>query len=258
MFDSEKIVKHKNMATKEKVDVDETSITAQELAGHIVGLCKRVKEGSFGKRHFNALAEGRDPFALDSKVHKVDVNDQVERWRHHFKTLYKINPDFSGLYIPERVEDFSRLIIVPKGLTHRKWVDTARTIHPVSTYDHDLDEIVKKNDRNPRERSYGIWIRDPQEADEELKNKSARKVEEILQEVNGITLLERLVGGTGHLFDEMCHMDNDGRWTLCSGSCDSESRVPFVRCGGSRGVNVDRCSVSENIPNLRTRKVVSE
>src|SRR5689334_9296499 len=107
------------MATNKKVDVNETSMTARQLAGHIEGLAKRVKEGSFGQKHFEALAEGRDPFS-SPKLKDVNIQDEVEKWKYHFKILYKMNPDFSGLIIPKRQQGFDRLVIVPKGLTHQK------------------------------------------------------------------------------------------------------------------------------------------
>lgn len=242
------------MATNQKVDVVETSMTVQQFAGHLRGLATRVQEGSFGQRHFEALAEGRDPFA-PAKVVNVDLADRTEWWRAHFKGLYKINPDFSNLYIPKQVPGFDRLVIVPKGLTHQKWVETARTIHEVHLYNNDLDGCVTTNDRPPKDRSYGIWIRDRQEADEELKEKSAVTLQK--EKIPGIVLLERLVAGTGYLFEKMCHMDVDNI-TLCTGSRDSDGGVPGVDWDcDNREVGVCYCSQLDYYSRLRTRAVVS-
>lgn len=186
---------------------------------------------------------------------QIDLKDQVERWRYHFKNLYHIDPDFSNLYIPTRIPGFDRLIIVPKGLTHQKWVETARTIHEVDLYKENLDSTVTKNDRTPKDRSYGVWIRDRCEADEELKGKSADDLEQL--KVQGITLLERLVLGTGYLFEKMSHMDRENV-TLCSGSGFWVGGVPSVSWFTVNfKVYVRWCSVSCSSLGLRTRAVVS-
>ena len=243
----------KNMATQ-KVDIIETPMTAQQLAGHLEGLVIRVKNGSFGQKHFEALAEGRDPFA-PMKCAEVDINDRVEWWAAHYRGFYKINPDFSNLYIPTRVVGFDRLVIIPKSLTHQKWVQTAQTIHEVYLYKDDLDGFVNINDRTPKDRSYGIWIRDRQEADQELESKSANTLAE--EKVKGITLLERLVAGEGYLFDKMCHMDQNNV-TLCSGSRVSDGNVPGVGWGSDgRRVFVRWSFPSNADPGLRARAVVS-
>ena len=211
------------MAAK-NADVDQTVMPADKLAGHLIGILGRVKDGSWTDKHFIAVQEGRDPFALPTSV-SVDVRDRVEWWKVHFKKRYRINPDFSNLYVPERQPGFDRLVIIPKGLTHRKWIEMAREIHGVDPYVQDLDGSVPKNVRTPKDRSYGIWIRDRQEADVELRNLSANQIWE--QKISGIILLERLVAGTAYLFDEMCHMDVDSI-TLCTGSRYSGGRVPSV------------------------------
>ena len=236
IFDSklQKEINRKNMATTD-VDIVETAMSAQQLG--------------------TQLSEHRDPFAPSKTVRLDDVNERVEWWRNHYKALYKMNPDFSTLYIPERPKDFDRLIIIPKGLSHQKWVVTARTIHEVYLYNDDLDGVITVNDRTPKDRSYGIWIRDRQEADVELKGKSAEMLAS--EVINGITLLERLVAGTGYLFEKMCHMDQENV-TLCTGSRDSGGDVPRVYWGvGGRKVYVDYGHPSHSDPSLRSRAVVS-
>jgi len=241
------------MAIK-KIDTDETSLTDRQLASRLKEMLGQLADGTLNGNHIQFLNEHKDPFAL-IKSFDVDVNDQVERWRAHYKGLYHINPDFSGLYIPERVAGFDRLVIVPKGLTHQKWVETARTIHEVYLYNDDLDGSVTVNDRTPKERSYGVWIRDRQEADEELKEKSALDLEK--EKVAGTTLLERLVAGTGYLFEKMCHMDVQNV-TLCSGSRYSDGDVPGVNWGtDDRKVYVHWDNASNSRVDLRARAVVS-
>lgn len=238
----------------ENADVGQTAMSADQLAGHLEELMKRIKARSWTGRHFRAVQEGRNPFALPATA-PVDICDRVLWWSAHFRKLYRINPDFSSLYIPEHPTGFDRLVIVPKGLTHRKWVEAASAIHAVELYNQDMDSCVVHDDRTPKDRSYGIWIRDRQEADEELKNLSADALKE--QEVSGITLLEREVAGTGYLFDEQCHMDVENV-TLCSGSRCSGGDVPSVHWNVfNRRLYVGWADGGYANDDLRTRAVVS-
>lgn len=242
------------MAAKEKADVGQTTMSADKLAGHLEGLLKRVRDGSWTERHFQAIQEGRDPFALPTTA-RVDVNDRVQWWRMHYQRRYRMNPDFSNLYLPEHQPGFDRLVIMAKGLTHRRWVEMAREIHGVNLYNQDLDGCVTTNDRAPENRPYGIWIRDRQESDEELKSLSANDLKR--RKVSGITLLERLVAGTGYLFDEQCYMDVKNI-TLCSGSRYSYGSVPNVGWHvDGRRLCVGWCSADCADDGLRTRAVVS-
>lgn len=243
------------MAT-DKVDRGETSLTDRQLAKRLKEMFGQLAEGTLNGDHIQALNEHRDPFA-SLKAPDTGVDNYVEWWHYHFKTLYRINPDFSGLIIPEKVVGFDRLVIIPKGLTHWKWVETARTIHEVDYEYYDLDATVTENDRSPKDRSYGIWIRDRQEADEETENTSAYDISRLTPKVDGIVLLERLVAGTGYLFDEMRHMDCVN-WTSCSGSRDLDEKVPLVRWNSStRKVYIRKCNSRNCQSNFRIRAVVS-
>ncbi len=235
-------------------DTVETTMSAQKLAGHCIGLFQKIADGSWNSEHWHALHEGRDPFAPPRTI-QADVQSKVEWWRNHYQRLYRMNPDFSNLVIPKRQVGFDRLVIVAKGLTHNRWIEVARTIHEVSLYNDDLDAVVTKNDRDSKERSYGIWIRDRQEADEELMNKSANVL--ATEGVKGITLKERLVAGTGYLFQEYCHMDVENV-TLCSSSRSSDGDVPSVYWDAVyHYLHVDWDFVGSRNSGLRARSVVS-
>ncbi len=239
------------MAT-DKVDIGETSSTDRQLASCLKETFGQLATGALHAGHIQALNEHRHPFALESP--NVDVNDRVEWWYEHFKRLYRINSDFSGLLIPKQVPGFDRLVIIPKGLTHRKCVEAALTIHGVDLYKDDLDGSVRLNDRTPKVGSYGIWIRDHQEADEELKGKSANDLK--TSKIGGITLLERLVAGNGYLFESMSHMDRHNV-TLCSGSRCSDGDIPGVSWStDGRRLDVDWCHPLYSDPALRARAVV--
>ncbi len=241
------------MATK-TVDIGETTMSDRQLASRLKETFFQIAEGSLTGDHIQALNEHRDPFAR-LKTKNVDIDDQVERSRSLYKSLYRMNPDFSNLYIPERVVGFDRLVIIVKGLNFKKWIETSRTIHEVFLYDENLDGSVTVNDRTPKDRSYGVWIRDRQEADKELKGKSAERL--VAEETKTNTLLERLVAGTDYLFDKKCHMDIENV-TLCSGSRGSDGGVPSVGWDADkREVKVDWYNPSNSDSDLRARAVVS-
>lgn len=242
------------MATRNKVDMGKTEMPASKLAGHLIGLLKMVQDDSFDQRHFEALAEGRDPFAAP-KMDAVDVDDRVKWWRAHYQNIYRLNPDFSGFRAPKRQEGFHRLAVLPRGFKIRSWVETVSHIHGLDLHDNDLDAMLATNDRTSESGAYAVWIRDRQEADEELKNLSALMLAE--QKVAGITLAERLVAGTAHLFETGRHMDVEN-WTSCTGSRYSDGDVPYVNWRpGDRELYVNRHDPGDRDGYLRSRAVVS-
>ena len=148
-------------------------------------------------------------------LQEVDIRDRIQWWVQHYKKVYRMNADFSGLVIPPRQPGFDRLVVVPKGFKMKRWVETASKIHSVYLHQDNLDVVVPKHDRSAVEHAYSIWIRDRQEADEELQNLSAVALSE--QKVSSICLPEGLGAGTDYLFGEGRHMD-EHNVTLCSGS----------------------------------------
>ncbi|MCX6795926.1 MAG: hypothetical protein NTW06_00310 [Candidatus Falkowbacteria bacterium] len=89
-----------------------------------------------------------------------------------YKEVFGIEADFiTDLLIPERQEGFNWLLVMMEGLTPNKLFAKCKERFPSWKYTEDLDTIqsVRKTDR-----TYAIWLRDREEADEENKNKSAK------------------------------------------------------------------------------------
>ncbi len=221
----------------QKVDIDETSLADRRLAGCLKELFNQLSNGHLNKNHIQALNEHKDPFA-PKKSKETDVNDRVQWWIAHYKNLYHINPDFSGLTVPNHVDGFDRLVILPRYLTLSRWVEVARRIHNVTGHKH-IDSLVTHNDRSPDEHSYGVWIRDVRDSRDADRHSLAGKSGDDLrkQEIAGITLLERLVAGTAYLFEKMSHMDINGR-TLCTGSRTFSDTIPSVQWSDDSPRNV--------------------
>ncbi len=183
----------------------------------------------------------------------VDVNDRVQWWVQHYKKVYRMNVDCSGLIIPPRQAGFDRLVIVPEGFKMKRWVETVTKIHGVHLDQDNLDDVVPEHELRPKGRTYAIWIRDRQEADEELPYFSALTLPK-----PSICLHERLLAGTAYLFEEGRHMDEKSI-TLCSGSRSSDAIIPRAYWDGdSHRVIVSLYCLRMSDSRVHARAVVSE
>lgn len=150
---------------------------------------------------------------------------QIDEW---VKLYCKdgIEVDFSNLWIPNHQKGIDRLIVIPSGLKIQQALDNCAKHFSVLNCLHcNLDEIVIKNDRDPANGAYAIWVRNRVEADKELKNFSANDLEK--KKIPGITLLERIQYERKYCEETGKHLDNI-TITLCSGSRDSAGLVPCV------------------------------
>ena len=156
------------------------------------------------------------------------LHDPIKQWEALYREEFGESPDFSGVRIPEKREDFTRLIIVAQGLTLNRAYDACAKKFPCWRYTDDLDTDVPTNDRTPTE-SYAIWVRDRQEADEELKNLSADDLTE--KNIKDITLLERILLELKYFRETGKHLDIQNV-TLCSGSRYRDGVVPYAHWFG--------------------------
>ncbi len=176
---------------------------------------------------------------------------QLISWQDFYREHFGIEIDFSEIELPETKDDFDRLIIVARGMTMNQVFKACEKHFTCWKYYDDLDKNTPINDR-PADKTYAIAIRDRVEADEEYKNLSANELTE--KSIKGITLLERLVLELKYFTETGSHLDISNI-TLCSGSCDSDGDVPFVRWrGGEFGVDWYEADYSSD--DLRCREVV--
>jgi hypothetical protein len=181
-------------------------------------------------------------------------------FRVTYEKLFGQKPDLSKLRIPERPEDVGpvRLIAVVHELI--EWsgkhgplqgVQEALKEHfPCWQYNNDLDKVTTINDRDPKNGSYAVWVKDVREADEENANKSANDLK--VEHHKGITTLERQLLEADYFFEKGEHLDQQNV-TLCLGSRDRGGLVPdaywcvWFSVGWSYPSNLD--------PRLRSRRV---
>src|SRR3989344_2224068 len=180
---------------------------------------------------------------------------QLARWLSLYRAI-GITLDPSQVKIPERKSGFDRLIVVSKGMTPQKAFDlcTARFGGKTRKYTSEsLNSVVPTSDRTADKGPYAVWVRDLQEADEELKNLSATMLTE--QSIAGITLTERLLLEIAYHQETKQHLDT-GNWTLCSGSRYSGGGVPDVLWGDDELEVLWNCSDNRH-SRLRSRAVVT-
>lgn len=155
--------------------------------------------------------------------------DLIVEWENFYRDI-GIHCDLSGVVIPNDPGGFERVIIMAPGITPQKAYDIcAKNFKCWKWTDKDLDKIIT-SDRpaNP----YAVRFRNRVEADEELKDVSARQLKG--QGIQGITLEERLILELKYFKETDKHLDIQNV-TLCSGSRDDDGRVPSVDWGGDDG-----------------------
>ena len=180
------------------------------------------------------------------------------RWEVVYNKLFGKKPDLSGIRIPEKPEDVGpmRLIIVVRELVewtnNRPLQNTQETLKehfPAWEYEN-LDDSITTSDRDPKNGSYAVWVKDVREADEENANKSANDLK--AENHIGITTLERQLLEADYFFEKGEHLDRENV-TLCSGSRDRVGHV--LRAGWNCRFFVSWSRPSNRDPNLRSRRV---
>jgi hypothetical protein len=150
---------------------------------------------------------------------------QLAKWVGLYRKHFGIELDPAAVKVPAHKEGFDRLIVVAQGMTPNKVFDVFAKLFPCLRYTDDLDTSVPKNDRDPKNGTYAVWVRDTIEADRETRNLSADDLTE--RKIAGVTLLERLLLELAYFEETGCHLDIES-WTLCSGSRYSDGGVPGV------------------------------
>lgn len=148
---------------------------------------------------------------------------QLQAWKKFYAKYFGLDLDLSSIKIPERRPGFDRLIVVHKGLTLNRVYDVCAKHFQCWRYADDLDVAIPSNDRDPKNGTYAVWVRDRVEADEENKGLSADILKE--QGASGITELERMLYELKYWDETGQHLDVINV-TLCSGSRYSDGRVP--------------------------------
>ena len=189
--------------------------------------CQKWVDGQAGLKRVLRKALMPDSLVMNPVNNLIDA--KLELWRKYYHDHHGIVLDLGSVRIPAKQDGFDHLIVVAQRLTLNRMVEVGRKNYKLWLYREDLDRVVTDNDRMPTE-TYAIWVRDRQEADEEMANLSAEDV--WAKKLTGETLLERLIHGDEEFTRIGHHLDHDNV-TLCTGSRHLVGDVPGV--GWSRG-----------------------
>jgi len=252
------------MFKREKVLVPATSGQVGEIAGALIG------EMNFSKEEARAIIGDLGAFRRNVRgfysVYRIipaessRLPSALISWGATYEKLFGKKPDFSAIRIPEKLEGLGpvRLIVVAREImewtNNRPLQGTQEALKKHFScwqYVNDLDHEITTNDRDPKNGSYAVWVRDVREADEEFANKSEDDL--VAEQHTGITVLERQLLEADYFLEKGEHMDRENV-TLCSGSRYRGGNVPGARWSGG-GFGVGWCRASLRFPHLRSRRV---
>lgn len=243
--------------------VPATSGQVGEITGALVG------EMNFSKDEANAIIGKMRAFRKNVRgfYSQYRNNDAVgfsvdlSRWGANYDKLFSKKPELLGIRIPEKPEDVGSVRLIVCACEILEW--TGKHHGPIQAvqealkkhfacwqYTSDLDQEITVNDRDLKNGSYAVWVKDVHEADEDLKNLSANDL--VAQKIPGITTLERQLLEADYFFEKSKHLDQQNV-TLCSGSRDRVGSVPCASWDDEFCVNW--YSPSRHDPYLRSRRV---
>lgn len=184
--------------------------------------------------------------------YSMDTLSLISDWENFYKYQYGRVVNFSKVPIPPRPENgFWRLVFIPKNITLNQQFNQW-DFNKKSKYT-DLDKTVYLNTRNTDE-NYTIWVREEIQSDFDLRGKSVRETD--LDQILGITLLERMVLESKHYQETGNHLDIYSS-TLCSGSRFLDGSVPVVSLSENGSVYIGKYDLNDKHTNSAIRRVVA-
>ena len=239
------------MATKPVV-IGGSTVSARQLKE----LFRQIDERSIGGRAMQAILDHQNPFDLPYGGLEGEYLNQCKGWESFYWNHFRIRIDFSKIRIPvrtlEQMREFIRSLVIAQGLTNNQVYDACQKHFPCSRYTEDLDKGVPTSERDPKNGSYFIWVRDTVEADEVHKNKSANMIR--TEGLKTETLLERMIHELKYFLETGKHLDV-ANWTLCSGSRNSGGDVPGAYWYGGK-FRVDWGCTGGRGDGLRSREAI--
>ncbi len=162
----------------------------------------------------------------------LELSPDLVRWESVYEKLFGHKPNLSQIVVPAKPEGQGpmRLIVILRGIIEltgnhplQGTMDALKEHFPCWQYTNNLDESIVRNDRDPQNGSYAVWVKDVREADDENANKSANDLSK--ENRQSITVLERMLLEADYFFEHGEHMDQQNL-TLCAGSRDYGGDVP--------------------------------
>ncbi|MBP9822351.1 MAG: hypothetical protein KBC81_02845 [Candidatus Pacebacteria bacterium] len=199
----------------------------------------------------SGLANGGVTYAtgIDTKAFLAD-------WRKHFREVYGLIVDLSGIQLPPQRQGFGWGVVRVPELSAQKMFDTFTTKFKTCKWCDNIDKVldIGKEARTTANGPYVVWLRDRVEADEELKNLSANYLAE--RNINCITEPERIALEGWFHWKTGGHLDIKNV-TLSAGSRWSDGSVPGARWYDGVELYVSRYLADDRDGIIRAREVVS-
>jgi hypothetical protein len=154
----------------------------------------------------------------------------LDEWRLFYHEVFGLDVNFSTLKIPKRLTGITRLLVVDKGLSLKRVIETSKKHYgvedgPSGRYYYGDQYTRGVHDRVPAE-PYAVWVRDQVDPDLKYKDLPARLLKE--RAVQGVTLLEHLLFHLKYFRETGQHLDSNRNDTLCLGSRDAYGCIPCV------------------------------
>lgn len=180
-------------------------------------------------------------------------SDIILEWEQFYSKHFNQEHDFSNVRIPDCPGIDWRLLIITNLLLEQLYAKMKDLFPTWRWTNDDLDKIVTINERDAKNGTYAIWVRNTVEPDEKYSNHSADKIKTL--NIKTETLVERAIHGLKYFDETGKHLDIKGV-TLCSGSRYSVGNVPRMRLHDHK-VDVYWISPGHSHVYLCSREVVS-
>ena len=210
-------------------------------------------------RSVSLLARGEAELVIKTKT-TIEFqlhNYHLQSWVSFYHTYFGLTTDLSGIRIPAKKDGFDCLIVVARGMSINLVYETGKKNFRSWKWcgDEDLESQMKESERGPVKESYAFWVRDNQEADEDMKNQSAQMIADSKEKIDTENLLERLLHGFKYWSETKNHLDIS-TITLCASSRYVDGDVPGVDRDDDGLVFVDGFVPEDRYDDLRARRAV--
>lgn len=243
------------MAKKIKHEISLTAGQVGEvltpIIGVVLGMSSQDAQYWIGKK--GKLANEVKKILVRSNGNESEFANLIPDWQNFYKNLFGLNLDLSDIAIPEKpTEDNWRLLIIADIALETLYAKCKEKFRCWRWTNDNFDKIVIYNERDAKNGSYAIWVRDEIEADEKHKNLSANQIKST--NIKTETLAERLIHELKHFQETGKHLDIKNI-TLCAGYSDGD--VPGVRWRVDDGMYIKGFNPGSHYDDLRAREAVS-
>jgi hypothetical protein len=196
-----------------------------------------------------------NPKSCAERTTDEQISDILEMYK---KFGWELNTP--GIIIPKRQKGIDRLLIIGDQFTEINVFETCESLFRSrwSYGFNDFEELILKNERDPKNGTYAVWFRDSVEPDKKLMGSSVEDIGLLIKKTGSktITLLERMLFELMYYEETGNHLDIKN-WTVCSGSSYLDGDMPIASwCVDEFVISHDFPGLLSEEPNLGSREAV--